>query len=100
MIACTTSRGNAKGLRHGRDDLVGIGCIPVTSAFLTHFVIVPGDTPKCRAVTRTPFLTAIYAASLRTLGWFGFCVYMALILHLKCFQAIEPLRGVDQLSIK
>ena len=99
MIACTISMDNARGLRHGRDDLVGIGCTPITFAFLTHLLMVPGDTPKRRAVTLTPFLTAIYAASLRTLGWCGSCVYMPFILHVKCFQAIEPLRIVDYQTI-
>ena len=61
-------------------------------AFLHHFVIVPGLTPKYLAVLRTPQPErTILTAFILTFGMFGFDIYMPLILS-GCFQTIETLR--------
>src|SRR3989344_4846085 len=69
----------------------------MTPAFLTHLVMVPGDTPKWRAVALTPFLTAMKAASLRTLGRYGFCVYMPrILLSLGVSKLLNHYAGLTQ----
>ena len=98
MIASTISLDSAKGLLHGRDDWVGIGWTPSILAFRIHLVMVPGETPKWRAVILTPFLWPMNAASLRTLGRYGFFVYMLFILLLSVSKVLNHYGPLDLLN--
>ena len=89
MIASLISSDILFGEWCGLELSVGMPNLLSEGAFLHHFVIVPGLTPKCLAVFLTPqpertFLTAF----ILTLGMNGLVVYMPFILA-ECFQAIE-----------
>jgi len=49
-----SSKLNLLGDDLGLELLVSIGWIPILLAFLTHLVMVPGETPNLRATVRTP----------------------------------------------
>jgi len=92
MIASLMSSGILFGEWCGRELNVGMPILLSFEAFLHHFVIVPGLTPKCLAVFLMPqpertFLTAF----ILTLGMYGLVIYMLFILA-GCFQAIETER--------
>jgi hypothetical protein len=90
MIASLNSCGILLGEWCGLELSVGINMRWFNiSAFLHHFVIVPGEHPIYREVLLTPQPDRTnLTAFILTFGMFGFDVYMPSILS-GCFQAIE-----------
>lgn len=77
MMAKTTFRESAFGLRFGFDDSVGIVRNPPVSSFAHHFTMALCVYPKCRAtfLVDHPFCFTKRTASRRTRGRAGFFVY-------------------------
>src|SRR6185503_15716701 len=98
MIAVSISGATALGCVCGAEDKVGMPSLPSCGAFLSHFEIVPGETPIRAAACRTPkpLRRTRLTASLRALGRKGLVEYgmtwSIACFFSRCFQGPDTLR--------